>query len=70
MYSPLKIAPLFGIIFSTFLLIIGSTTGVGTSEAGSKVWVRVIQIMAAVVYVLYSYNYIDKWRAQLNPNEA
>lgn len=70
LFSPLKIAPLFGIAFSTFLLIVGSTTGIGNSEAGSKVWVRVIQIMAAVYYVILSYNYIDKWRDQIYKNEA
>lgn len=62
LYGGSKLAPLFGMAFSTFLLIIGSTTAMGEAEAGAKVWTRVLQIMAAVVYVAMVFRYVDKIR--------
>ena len=41
-------SPLFGMAFSTTILILGQSTS-GTADAGDKVWMRVIQIMIAVV---------------------
>ena len=58
-------APLFGMAFSTFLLIIGSSTS-GDDTANAKVWIRVAQIMMAVVYVAVTFGFIDKWRDSLN----
>lgn len=65
LFSGLPMAPLFGMAFSTFLLIIGSTTS-GDETANSKVWIRVAQIMMAVVYVALSFGFIDKCRNSLN----
>jgi hypothetical protein len=36
------------------LLIIGQAT-TGTSDAGDKVWIRVVQIMIAVIYVVVAF---------------
>lgn len=58
--SPL--APVFGMAFSTFLLIIGSVTGSDGDGAGGKVWSRVIQIMIAVVYAVSAFGLIAKFR--------
>ncbi len=66
LFSDIPTAPLFGMAFSTFLLIIGSSTGGGDSTANEKVWVRVIQIMAAVIYVALAFGLIDKWRESVN----
>jgi len=65
LFSGIPAAPLFGMAFSTFLLIIGSSTG-GDDTANSKVWVRVLQIMMSVVYVAVSFGFIDKWRDSKN----
>ena len=62
LFSDLPIAPLFGMAFSTFILIIGSSTGGGDSTANTKVWIRVLQIMAAVIYVALSFSFIERWR--------
>jgi len=68
LYGGSKIGPLFGMAFSTYLLIIGSTTGMGEAEAGAKVSTRVLQIMAAVVYVALVFRYVDRIREfKLNP---
>ena len=54
LYSGKKAAPLYGMAFSTLLLIIGQAT-TGTSDAGDKVWIRVLQIMVAVIYVVLAF---------------
>ena len=54
LYSGKKTAPLYGMAFSTILLIIGQAT-TGTSDAGDKVWIRVLQIMIAVIYVVVAF---------------
>ncbi len=54
LFSGKKTAPLYGMSFSTLLLIIGQATTT-TSDAGDKVWVRVIQIMIAVIYVVLAF---------------
>jgi hypothetical protein len=61
LFSERKLAPLFGMGFSTVLLIIGSTTS-GNAEAGSKVYTRVIQIMIAVTYVVVAFGLIRRFR--------
>ena len=66
LFSGIPAAPLFGMAFSTFLLIIGATTGGGDTTANYKVWIRVIQIMSAVIYVALAFAFIDKWRESLN----
>lgn len=48
---------LFGMAFSTVLLIIGSVTS-GEGEAGSKVYTRVFQIIIAVSYVVFAFRFI------------
>ena len=51
LFSKAKIAPIFGTGFSTFLLILGTVTS-SDDEAGSAVWSRLVQITAAVIYVV------------------
>jgi len=65
-FSGKKTAALYGMAFSTVLLIIGSTTS-GNAEAGAKVYTRVMQIMIAVVYVVVAFGTIDVFR---RPKEA
>ena len=57
-----KTAPLFGMAFSTFLLIICSVTGAGTNDASSKLWSRVFQIMIAVIYVVTAFGIINRFK--------
>lgn len=56
-----KVAPLFGMAFSTMLLILGSTTS-GDGEAGSAAYMRILQIMVAVVYVVVAFGLLRRWR--------
>ena len=51
-------APLYGMAFSTVLLVIGSTTS-SSGEAGAKVYTRVFQIMLAVGYVVAAFGTIE-----------
>lgn len=59
LFSEHRYAKLAGSAFTTVLLIIGSTT-TSTSEAGGKVLTRVLQIIAAVLYVVVALNLVDK----------
>lgn len=54
-------APLFGMAFSTVLLVVGSTTS-GNGEAGAKVYTRVLQIVVAVTYVVTAFGTIAHFR--------
>ena len=55
LFSESKWAPLFGMAFSTVLIIIGSTTS-SFGDAGAKATTRVIQITLAVVYAVVAFN--------------
>jgi hypothetical protein len=59
--SPL--ASVYGMAFSTFLLIICSVTGSDGDGAVSKVWSRVIQIMIAVIYFVFAFGLIEKLKS-------
>ncbi len=59
LFSSSRWAPLFGMAFSTLLLIIGSTTS-SYGEAGSKATTRVIQITVAVIYAVVAHNVLMK----------
>lgn len=61
LFSGKSRAPLFGMAFSTVLLVIASVTS-GEGEAGSKVYTRVAQMMIAVVYVVSSFGLIERFR--------
>jgi hypothetical protein len=54
-------AKLYGMAFSTLLLIIGSTTADGSAEAEAKVYTRVLQITIAVVYVVMAFGVADRF---------
>ena len=68
-HSDRKLAPLYGMAFSTVLLVIGSTTS-GNAEAGSKVSSRILQIMAAVTYVVVAFGAMEAWRQRSEPKDA
>lgn len=70
LFSDSPYAPLFGMAFSTYLLIIGSTTSGGEADAGSKVWTRVLQIMMAVVYIAVAFGFIGSWNKQKTSSHA
>lgn len=58
LFSNKKSASIFGTAFSTFLLILLSVTS-SDSEAGSEVWTRVLQISAAVIYVVIAFRILN-----------
>jgi len=59
LFSGKKSGALFGMGFSTVLLIIGSTTG-SSGDAEAKVITRVVQIMAAVIYVVIAGGLLER----------
>jgi hypothetical protein len=56
-------APLFGMAYSTLLLVIGMTTST-TGDAKAKVYQRLFQIGLAVVYVVVAFGLIERWRSR------
>jgi hypothetical protein len=60
-FSDKPTAKLYGMAFSTLLLVIGSTTVSGSNEAGAKVYTRVAQIIVAVVYVVMAFGVADRF---------
>jgi uncharacterized membrane protein YccC len=64
-FSGKPMAPLYGMAFSTFLLIVCSTTASDSGDASSKTYERVFQLMLAVVYVVGTVgilNRLSQWR--------
>jgi hypothetical protein len=61
LFSDNPIAKLYGMAFSTLLLIIGSTTASGTGEAESEVYIRVAQITIAVVWIVMASGVADRF---------
>jgi hypothetical protein len=54
LFSKKPIAQLFGMAFSTFLLILGNVTSF-RGEAGEAVWTRIFQLGIVVVYVVTAF---------------
>jgi len=54
-------AALYGMAFSTLLLVIGSTTS-SSGEADAKVYTRIIQLMAAVLYVVVGFGLLEHFK--------
>lgn len=54
-------APLFGMAYSTMLLLLGSSTA-SEGDATSAAWTRVLQIMIAVVYVVVAFGWLRRYR--------
>jgi hypothetical protein len=60
-FSGRPAAKLYGMAYSTLLLVIGSVTASGTGEASSKVYIRIAQITAAVVWVVAASGVADRY---------
>ncbi len=54
-------APLYGMAFSTFLLILGNVISLA-GEAGEIVWLRIFQIGIAMLYMVTAFGWIDRIR--------
>lgn len=65
LFSNKKIAPLFGMGFSTFLLITGQFL-TSTDDASANVWIRVFQIMTAIAYVLIAFSISKAFKIKPN----
>ena len=63
-FSGKPMAALWGMGYSTFLLVICSTTAMGTTEADAKVWTRVLQIMIAVIYIVVAFGLIARFKKE------
>lgn len=59
-------APIFGMAYSTLLLIIGSVTGVvnliSDKAAGAAVYIRILQVMGAVVYLVVAFGLLERYK--------
>jgi len=53
------VAALFGMAFSTFLLILGNVISLA-GEAGDIVWARIFQIGVAMIYMVAAFGWIDQ----------
>jgi len=57
-FSSKPAAPLFGMAFSTFLLILGNLISIA-GEAGEMVWVRILQIGMAMIYMVIAFGVVE-----------
>jgi len=55
---------IFGMAFSTFLVISGSVFA-STDDAAGLVWSRVFYIFIAAVYVVFAFGFIEQWKLYL-----
>jgi hypothetical protein len=69
LFSDKPKAPLFGMAFSTMLLVVLSTTS-SFGEADAKAWTRVVQITIAVVYLVVAYGAIRSLRSKPESTHA
>jgi len=58
LFSHKPTSPLFGMAFSTFLLILGNVISLA-GEAGDIVWVRILQIGIAMIYMVVAFSLVD-----------
>lgn len=58
LYAGKKTSPIYGTSFNTFFIVMG-TISTSTDAAGSTVWVRVLQIGLALVYVIIAYKIVN-----------
>jgi hypothetical protein len=64
LFSGKKSAPLFGMAFSTVLLVLGSAIS-GSADDDVNPYERVVQIMIAVTYVVTAFGVIDAFRGRM-----
>ena len=69
LFSDSPKAPLFGMAFSTVLLVVLSTTS-SYGEADAKAWTRVVQITVAVVYLVVAFGTIRSLRRKPETSNA
>jgi len=60
-FSDEPVGKLFGMGYSTLLLVIGSVTASGSDEASSMVYLRVAQISVAVIYCVLAFGVADRF---------
>lgn len=59
MFSDHPMAPLFKTGFNTVVLLVGMSIAITSTEAGSKFYERIVQIMVAVFYVVAAFGLIE-----------
>lgn len=69
LFSGAPAAPLFGMAYSTLLLVIGSTTSM-FGDANAKAWTRVVQITIAVIYLVTAFGVITRLRRRPEASNA
>jgi cellulose synthase/poly-beta-1,6-N-acetylglucosamine synthase-like glycosyltransferase len=57
-FSRKPFASLYGMAFSTFLLILGDVISF-TGDAGEKVWMRILQLSIVVIYIVIAFRLVD-----------
>jgi len=63
------IGAVFGMAFSTFLVISGSVFA-STDDAAGLVWSRVFYIFIAALYVVFAFGFIEQWKKYLKDKKA
>ena len=69
LFSGAPTAPLFGMAFSTMLIVVLSATS-AYGEADTKAWIRVLQIIAAVVYLVVAHRAVRSLTGKSETNHA
>lgn len=69
LFSGKPAAPLYGMAFSTLILVIASTTSM-FGDAQAKAWTRVIQITVAVLYLVLAFGVIQRLRRKPETSNA
>ncbi len=68
LYSGKKTAPIFKISFNTFFVIMG-VISTSTNEAGNEIWLRILQIGIAVIYVILAFKVVNAFNNPIVLNE-
>jgi len=69
LFSGAPTAPLFGMAFSTMLIVVLAATS-AYGEADTKAWIRVLQIIAAVVYLVVAHAAVRSLMGKSETNHA
>lgn len=68
-FSDNPFAPFLKTGFSALVMIIGESV-LGTSDAGGAVWIRVFQVMTAVIYVIVAFKVLDIFKSKVLKEEV
>lgn len=68
-FSLKPLASIYGMAFSTFLLILGDVVSF-KGDAGEEVWTRVFQLSIVVIYIVIAFRLVDQFSSSKNETTA